>query len=609
MIIGAPSITPTVTPAAVIPATVNPIPDVVWSADDVPTPADTPALIAAEETPLSEPTTDENNDVSELIQSHVDSSIVPSTANLDIHVAAIKCVDTLNFTTALDLLEWVDAERELKLILTAWPTYAAESNLILRLVRRSHDGRIIEPFMRALVVISGEEKTQRSEVEPKHLYEAAVLKQSTAIIKWLIAHNFDATDAMNFLIEKVMRQKFIVSTSASAAILVDMQNYQRIAEYSDILQAICQNVKLDKLTDDAKLAIKDCHPIVFETLISHGLNVMEIVDGHEIAWWVMRNARNFISCERKSLGLTFASKLINCQNFNFHPRFFVECADMFVFDFLCQRRAFLEKLTDEVEPGKYFIHTVNDERIITQLLSSGSPPRDRSIFHPSITNKINIVRTLHANDPNIFIPFLASEEISPFAYFCLHGKYTPQHFECLKYIASNAPQTIHQVVQDNPQNRKFYLKWTALHIACNKFNLAEARNKQQNVSRREVYNSVDEIPDRDYGQQEEILFWLYDAFGTAHFQLDIYNRTPLMCLPIDTSSAGRAITRTIINKFADYDVAGLNALGHRITRLAYIDFLLTWQLAEEELMRNDHETRRMHAGARIVQSMAPWCKK
>lgn len=537
--------------------------------------------------------------------------VTPATAVVTSDKSEVICVDTYDLLSMLTNLDFRAATVELERIVKICPNYIATSGLILKFIQRLNREHTNDPFMQALVIAAKNNPGTTPGSDPIRHYHSALIHQTAAIVKWLIERRFDSVDGTNFLIENMMQQKYICPSDPTSRTKVDIEHYTRIMDYSDLLRDLCQSVDIARISERVKLMLKDCPPFVFEILIRCGLDVNEKVADHSIAWWVMRSAEHAISfMDKQTLGYAFVTRLTNCSSFTFHPRSFTECSDYTVYGYLCKQKAFIDGLSDMIAPGLYYINTINDDRIIPDLINRGSPPKNQSIFHESLTNKINIIRGLYYNDPRLFTTFNQADELNAFAYFCQYGNYTPQHFECLKFIASNAPESAVEIVQDNDQiNRQLYLCWTALHIACSRFSVATWIDKHLKARVPEMHlDTIDGIPNQHYSAQEEILEWLYTMYGTAHFKLDVYGRTPLMCMPIDMSPDGRTATKKIIERFVEHELRGLHALGHSITRLEYINFLTEWQRVENNSRMLDNKRRDMHANKRIVSSMAPWLK-
>jgi hypothetical protein len=446
------------------------------------------------------------------------------------------------------------------------------------------------------------------------------------MMKWVISRKFKMGNAHNIFIKRMCRLEF------SANVQTDTQSRRYFSHKSDaydfldpnaneqVLDLLIQHIDPNKdIEDDILREIYNYTPYLLEVMIRHGFSILKEIDGIPFPWYVMRSATRAIYdkheldkgiAQNKALKGTstdipewttshsqkFLSVLKNSRDFKFIPCYFTGCCDTRVMSVLCANDLFREKITlpmPDKEPfnGNYLIQTVEEYPAIVDLLTmAGSPkPNSNEWDIAAIRNPRLMQYVLKNKKPDI--TEVNSRYWVAAGYAAYKGNLSRAHFEVLKLLYEyNSNGFALLSIQQ--------FAWSALHIVCNKFNLGlwlkmyRAKTIEKNIkdeeqrmknntfggkltrpsgfNNEERLNNLLDLPNEDHMWQIDILDWLYRIVQPS---VDQFGRTPLMCMPIPTSSSTQY--EPLFRRYADKDAKILN-----MTVDAYVQRLLSWRTAE-----------------------------
>ncbi len=473
------------------------------------------------------------------------------------------------------------------------------------------------------------------------------------IMKWAAARKFVVGDAHNIFIKRMCKLQF-------SSEFTDNQARRHTSHKSDALEFLEANAteqildllisKINPNTDIDESILREIYnytPYLCEIMMRFGFNITRTIDDIPFPWYVMRSATRVVydrlelsKAIAQNNALTknattevpewttshsqkFLSILKNSREFKFHPHYFTECCDTRVMNVLCQNDFFREKIVlpmpaSEPFNGRYLIQTVDSYPAIVDLLTAaGSPKPDSNEWDVAAIRNPRLMKYVLANKKPDIAQLNPSGWVCA-AYAAFRGNLSRSHFEVLKQLHEYNPAGFG--VLSLPA-----FSWSTLHVVCNKFNIGlwlkmyKAKELEKNIREEETrrlavkrggdllrpgapgksddgyLDDMLDLPTDDYMWQVDILDWLYKTVSPT---IDKFGRTPLMCLPIPTSTS--LIYEPLFRRYADKDAKVLN-----MTTDAFVQRLITWRTQEFRNRQKEAEERERIIDTRIVTQYFP----
>jgi hypothetical protein len=475
-----------------------------------------------------------------------------------------------------------------------------------------------------------------------------VFNPSEAIIKWFVDHKFPVGRSANFMIQNLYKLSILQPLAfTSSASVIQAERYtgtstqqtkifvEKYTIYNSVFDIIMSKTKLEDIDSSIFAHLYEYAPIVLEKLIGLGLNITDKVDDKPIAWHIMRIAEKpNILFGRTSLAFAFYNLLRNSKFYTPNPYYFVGCQSTEIIQNLIENPLFVEQMKiplTEINPPRYLIETIADDRIHSLLRNRGSPDPSKGIFDELILDKLaNFKITITNNLASINTR--NSQDMNIMAFSLMNGPYTTAHLTCLQALVVQAGGGIFSdYIANPPLQPNRFLNWKALHIAFHRFDLGawkiqkkiddnEKRRRQMQIAGNSqelpvsethiVRNNIDDMHDSKSSKQVDIINWLYQQAEVFQvFGLDRYERSPLMCLPIDeewiNEATGVDHARDIIDLFVSKEIQFLNKNRSGKLPLDPISFatnILLWRREEMKARKSSIIIRYMHVDAPTLAS-------